>query len=87
MKKRKTLEIKEWKKEFTARLEYRMEQLGIDIPTLVKTSTVSRTSIRRYLDADDQTIPSAINVRKLAEALRVNSSWLIDFTIIRAPLP
>ena len=87
MKKREVKEIRKWKKEFAARLDGRMSALDIDIPTLAKISKISHTSIRRYLDPKNTTIPTALTIKKLAKALSVNSAWLIDFSIIHAPLP
>lgn len=68
-----------WKKEFAARVRYRMEYLGIKQCDLVKASGLPQSTINRCVRGEF--VPRADTAAKLAVALAMTTDELINFKI------
>ena len=67
----------QWKKEFAHRLKARMEYLDISQNELAKRTGIPQPVIGAYVHG--RCMPLAMNIAKLAKALIMSSSELIDF--------
>lgn len=74
----KTFEEK-WLREFAARVENRMMYLGLNQTELAKQTKVSNMTVCKWLHGENA--PNAINIVRLAHALAVKPSYLIDFSV------
>ena len=75
--KKKRTEEQKWREEFSARLQSRMEYLGMNQAELTKRSKIPQNSISRYVRG--VVVPKAHVIPKLARVLQVPVSFLIDF--------
>ena len=66
-----------WRNEFARRLNSRMEYLEIDQTRLSQLSGISQSSIHKY--ANGRNTPRASVIPRLAKALALSVSDLIDF--------
>jgi transcriptional regulator with XRE-family HTH domain len=74
----KTFEEK-WLEEFAARVKNRMKYLKLNQSDLADQVEVSKMTVSQWLSCKH--IPTACTVTKIAHALAVKPSYLIDFTI------
>lgn len=72
-----TKEEKEWLENFQTKVKARMEELDINVTRVAKLSGLPMSSV--YCMIHDPHIPSVTHVIKLAHALAMKPSDLIDF--------
>lgn len=73
----KDLTDEEWRKEFAQRLKSKMINAGVGLEDLSYITGISEYTIDRYMNGE--TMPSMINVQKIAIALRCTPNDLTKF--------